>query len=287
MDKFTVFWIVVFLMAAISYVQHGEIRPFAQTGESTYETSYTSSNVSPGASWPENARAGRASPSALANSPYRGQVVIENFYANANPNQEYISLLIKNKSGEPLPISGWQVKSLSSGKSRPVPNGVILPSPGSLNAEQTIYARNGERVFLVSGRSPTGFSFKVNTCSGYFSQVQTFTPYLPSECPRPDKYELPAPPNHLNDRCLDYLETLPVCFLPTQTVPQDLNQECQGFIASKYNYNSCVFAHKNNPNFYKPEWRVYLNAGESLWKNRREHIQLLDQDGKLITSLVY
>jgi cell division protein FtsX len=45
--------------------------------------------------------------------------------------------------------------------------------------------------------------------------------------------------------------------------------------------------HKNDQGFYDPTWWVYLGRDDSLWKTRREIIDLLDQNGKIIDSTTY
>ena len=284
----TIFFVVIFLVAALNYLHTGSIKSDWSRYSLTSLSPLSPYNGETSGGAEEEARRIRDQLSGnMGTSPYRSRVRIENYRPSEDPNSEYITLAISGSSTDLIPISGWTIESDTSGRGRPIPKGVILPTPGNINAEQSIYVRGGEKVILVSGRSPTGYSFKVNSCSGYFSRVQTFTPYLDIQCPRPEKYNLPTRPNRLEDRCLDYLDGLPACFLPTATLPQNLSMECQSFIADNYNYNSCVSTSKNRTGFYKNEWRVYLNSGEGLWKSRRETIKVIDAEGRLVTSVSY
>ncbi|HYF10069.1 MAG TPA: hypothetical protein VD967_00475 [Candidatus Paceibacterota bacterium] len=279
---FSVFLVVIFLMAAINYAQTGQIGMQWASISPTY-----SENTSSSGSGTEPERIKKLLKPGEVLSPYRSRVSLDYYYPNQDPNSEYLQISIKGSSSDLVPITGWRVESDATGRGRPIPKGVILPAAGSINVEQPIYVRGGDRIVLVSGRSPTGYSFRVNSCTGYFAHFQNFYPSIQSECRRPETYKLPARPNHLNDQCLDYLDSLPTCFLPTGTIPQYLSKECQNFVADNYNYNSCLLGSKDQPGFYKNEWRVYLNSGEGLWKSRRETIRILDAENRLVTSVSY
>jgi hypothetical protein len=122
----------------------------------------------------------------------------------------------------------------------------------------------------------------------YFAQALSFTPSLPRECPLPLEEPLPSPPNHLSDACLDYLATIPRCTVPG-ALPMRLQNDgsCQAHAMNKINYNACVALHKNEPGFYRNEWRIFLGRTSPLWKSRREVVELRDADGKLIHSYGY
>ena len=60
-----------------------------------------------------------------------------------------------------------------------------------------------------------------------------------------------------------------------------------GLCDKKINYNSCIDKHKNDENFYRGEWRVYLSRDTELWKSKREVIKLIDEKGKDIGTITY
>ena len=70
--------------------------------------------------------------------------------------------------------------------------------------------------------------------------------------------------------------------MPLNFIPEDIGPECTAYVTSKINYNTCVDKHRLDSDFYKPEWRVYLNRPEELWDSRREFIKLLDQNKQTI-----
>ncbi len=214
------------------------------------------------------------------------------FYASGawstDPATEYLMFTLSPSHVGKVLITGLEVRSSATGKGIIIPKGVELPFAGVLNQEDPIYISPGETVYLITGRSPTGYSFRVNKCSGYFSQFQTYTPFLPNECPAAADYKVTQTPGYFNDQCLDYLQRVPRCSIVLNNLDTAyLQSECQTFIREKLNYKACTEDFKNDPTFYRNEWRVYLNQNEELWKSKREIIKLLDATKKTIGTVTY
>lgn len=221
-------------------------------------------------------------------SVYKGEVSISSVSRSTNSNQEYITLKMKSGSNKVIPITGWRVKSLSSGNSAYIPKGTYLFFTGTVNSEETISLVGGDTVYLITGTPPNGVSFKVNKCSGYLAQFQTFTPYLNLDCPAPREENLSSIPKLvINDKCFDYIDYYPRCRIQTDPLPSEWSTECKNFILDKINYPSCVNTHKSDWNFYQPEWRVYLKYQTNLWKSSREAIVLYDAQGKVVDTYKY
>ncbi len=220
-------------------------------------------------------------------SEYYGQVTIVYVNRSGDPSQEYITIHANNISKTIL-ITGWTLKSLSSGASATIPKATVLFFTGISNAEGNIYLSPLETVYLVTGLAPNGVSFKVNKCTGYLQQFQTFIPYINNQCPRAQDEDLSAIPKRVeNDACFDYIDSIGQCRTQTENLPANWSYECKNFIGKKLTYSSCIDNHKNDGDFYKAEWRVYLKRNEPLWKNRREDIVLYDLNGKVVSELKY
>ncbi len=147
-----------------------------------------------------------------------------------------------------------------------------------------IILKYGESAVIVSGESPIFQNFKLNKCSGYFNQRADFTPYIISFCPQlKDR----ADTKNLNNRCLDYLDSLQQCFLPTLNADTDINAECAQFVSQHASYAGCVADYKNDEGFDKKEWRIFLGRASQLWNDKRETIQLLDKQSNLIAETSY
>ena len=222
------------------------------------------------------------------NSQYFGLVKLGFVNRTTNPSQEYITMQASFSAGTPILVTGWTVKSLATNVSMTIPKGAYLFFTGMVNAEQDIYLEKGETLYLISGVSPVGASFKSNKCSGYLNQFQTFAPYLNSNCPLPRNENLTSIPRTVNnDACFDYIDRFPMCRIQTESLPINWSYECNNFIYNKINYPSCVETHKNDKDFYGAEWRVYLRRTESIWKTSREEIVLYDNVGKVVDTLKY
>jgi len=220
-------------------------------------------------------------------SEYKGIVDLSSVRKSTDPNKEYLIIRVNNAK-TPINVTGWTIKSNSSGASVKIPKGTYLFFADSINTEDEIYLNSGETLYITTGISPNGASFKTNKCSGYLTQFQTFTPSIKSSCPRPrDENLSPIPKTVNNDACLDYIESFPACKIQTKTLPANWSYECTNFIYSKINYPSCVNTHKNDVDFYQKEWRIYLKRSEKLWKDRREEIVLIDNAGKIVDALKY
>lgn len=213
------------------------------------------------------------------------------FYGKGNARitdaaREYVEIRASRTNTKPIKISGWAVKSSVTGKSAVIGNGVYTPVAGGVNPEQPVYLLPGGRAFLTTGRSPKGYSFRLNLCTGYFEEFQDFSPRLPLNCPYPRNENLPV---GLTDACFNYIEKIGRCEAQVEPLPLSFSNDplCQEYVAEKINYGGCVDTHKNDPDFYSTEWRVYLGRDQELWKSERETILLLDESGKVVDMVAY
>jgi hypothetical protein len=226
---------------------------------------------------------------AQTHSPYYGMISIQYVNQNSQASYEYVVIQMSQSATTSAQISGWKLQSLSSGQGTSIQtNGVQLYFQNQVNGDGPIVINPGDTIYLITGTSPIGYSFRLNKCSGYLSQFQTFTPYLSTNCPVP-KVEASTSIPHIvgNNACLDYIDSFPTCQEQTTPLPLNWSYECTNFITTKLNYASCVDSHKNDSDFYEKEWRVYLNRGQTLWQSEREDIVLYDNNGKIVSELKY
>ena len=205
------------------------------------------------------------------------------------PDEEYLEIKADKKNKSPMKITGWKLKGKTGldvliGKGASYIYASIASQP-----QEDIYLKPGEKAVIVTGKSPLGTSFKLNKCAGYFEQFREFTPELDTECPLLREEE---PPSNLinNDQCLDYIDRVPSC----QTVvsipykySSKLSSSCQDYVLQNANYKTCLEKHKDDADFYLPEWRIYLDRSEELWKKKRETITLYDDKNNIIDSKSY
>jgi len=226
-------------------------------------------------------------------STYKDIVTLKKASAKQkNVDYEYVTIDISPKASGSINITDWKLRSSISGQVVSLGGASYLPRMGGKNDEFPIAAQPGDRIYITTGRSPIGVSFRLNTCTGYLEQFQDFSPSLPRKCPRatdeiPNEYQFGVTPNSFNDQCMDYIEDIGLCKINTQSIPLNMQPQCQEFITKELNYNSCVSNHNNEEGFYKNEWRIFLERDQEIWRATREVIELLDGDNKLIDVITY
>lgn len=202
--------------------------------------------------------------------------------------KEYVELKVKTSVNEQILISGWKLRSGMTGVEMQIGDAVKLPYTSRAYTADAIFVSNKDEIIISSGRSPIGMSFLVNKCSGYLEYFQDFEPSLERKCPLLEDENLPlSGPNSFNDDCLDYIERLSRCETVTGDLPLKMQSECQNYLIENANHNACMDNYKNDDDFYQSEWRIFLGRENELWKNKREIIELVDNDGKLVDVCSY
>jgi hypothetical protein len=200
---------------------------------------------------------------------------------------EYVTLYASSENKKKMLITGMTLKSRMTGKQQSIGDGVVVYYPNTLNSTEPVFLAPGETAYIISKRSPFGYSFKTNKCMGYLNKGnQNFVIGLSYNCPHILSYPLPARPNAFNDNCLDFLNGVPTC-TDRISYPSGLQPECKIFVEERSNYNRCIADFKNDKDFLERNWRVYLGRDESLWKGRREIIDLLDTKNNILSTYTY
>lgn len=217
----------------------------------------------------------------------RKTLVLQNVGTRQTDTQEeYIDVVYRTSSvsENPLPIdiSGWTIEN-KQGDRFAFGYTANLPYANQVNILSRLIVPPASTVHIITGQSPIGSNFRVNTCTGYFTQFNRVTPSLTQKCPQPS--EEPAQTN-LPDVCLDYIESLPHCRIPQNTL-LDIGNACRAYITNNISYSGCVANHKIDSDFYRNEWYVYLARSTELWKDKRETIILRDQQGNMMAELEY
>lgn len=224
-------------------------------------------------------------------SPYRSLASMGHYVSSAgsaDPRNEYLEINIAQDARVPIDLSEWSLASDASGNAIVIPKGTETPMSGVVNAVQDIVLSPGERAIVVSGQSPIGASFRENKCIGYFSTFQKFYPALPQNCPSPnDELASAYGTGYIRDAtCIDYVNKLSRCQV-VLTPPVTVSGVCQSFLVKYLNYNGCVNAHKNDPDFLGNTWRIYLGRSNSMWRTQHELVKLLDTNGKTVDAFSY
>ncbi len=223
-------------------------------------------------------------------SPYASSVTLSVGRAkDADASEEYVIIKTSKELKDQILISNWRIESSVTTLGATLGGAAYLPYSGQVNVEAPMSIPAGTTVYVTTGRSPIGTSFRTNLCTGYFGQFQTFEPELREECPAPedvlaDRVSAGFVPN---DTCINFVEDIPRCTLTLSEIPVEISGQCRDFILEELTYNACVDQQKDTSNFYKNEWRVFLDRDQELWKQTNERIRLLDENGLVIGVVSY
>lgn len=231
-------------------------------------------------------------------SPFSGKLFISAAQHTGAIDREYVLIQAASNNAEAISITGLTLRGKVSRTEGTIGRGWTLYTPGNTGEGEVVSLIPGARAYILSARAPIGVTtesppgrggFQLNACTGYFAQSRAIYPGLPIACPHPAQEPLPLPPNALSKTCYDYLKTLRRCTVPPATVPTNLvaDGNCQAHLFNKINYNQCVVYHKDEPNFYRGEWRLYLGRDTELWRDSKETVELLDTEGRLIDARTY
>lgn len=243
----------------------------------------------------------------------RGNVARERFAGN-----EYIT--IQNISKEAVNITGWSVANgrdtrgtidhlnrVSPGipDRAYIPSGVFTLLPANPQTITPIVLLPREKAIITTGRmnkkaSFLGNSFKVNKCAGYLNEFVGYplVPTLSNQCPAP-KEEFVG--DLMEDSCYRFISRVRRCHEPEYREKilrtgerreyldntYGLSRQCRELVVPRLNYGRCVLAHRNDSDFYRPEWRIYLNRNFEMWVKEREKIRLYDNAGLLVHEVSY
>jgi len=215
-------------------------------------------------------------------SPYQGKVSLENYGARETDTQrEYLEIRAVSNT-QPILITGWTLKG-QQGLDMTIGNGAYLPYSGQVNPQEPIYLEPGGMAIVTTGVSPIGTNFRLNICTGYFNQFQKFIPSLSEQCPRISDEEVPQ---NFPEACFNFIRSIGSCRMPMTAVPPAAGNDCSQLVSQRANYSGCVTVYRNEKDFYRKEWRVYLGRDKELWQYR-DTINLLDSEGKLVDRVSY
>lgn len=221
-------------------------------------------------------------------SPYAAHVSLEEGNARSGHASEYVTIRMAYNAPQKITVTGWRLESTATGLGIALPQAAELPFLGTVNGATPVALSAGQTVYVVTGRSPNGTSFRTNICTGYFEQYQNFTPPLRLDCPSPqEEADRVLSTGNYGDECYDVVRTLSRCTLTVASIPASTGTQCQEFIQNTLTYNGCINAHKNLPKFYKDEWYLFLNRDQELWRSRSERIRLIDENGKVVDAVTY
>ncbi len=219
-------------------------------------------------------------------SEYYGKVDIRSVRQASSSRELLITLRSSLAADEKINITGWRIEGESGGFN--IPFGIEkIPSAINLTPLNNIIVRKGDTIYLTGEKSPFGrnVSFRPNICIGYLKQYFTFPLSVPSSCPdKPTERDL----RYMRSSCQDFI--LKDIKFSSCTVPSHANNiqvatdtECLAYIADHFNYQACSNLHRNDSDFLKNAWHIYMER--DFTRDRYDTIRLLDRDGRIVDTL--
>lgn len=199
---------------------------------------------------------------------------------------------LKEMQAQRVNITGWLIQAKrGSHEIGQAIHTFLLDMP---NYPGNILLGHGERVTISSATNPLGDPFKMgfsnannirtNKCFGYLTRTYTFHPSLSASCPARDKEEIST----FSGQCQKIINSVPACKSPTTqqfnlAIGQG-NEACFAYL-NTLNYNSCVYEHRLDADFFGKEWRVWTNYNFPDFY--RDTVNLFDEKGLLVAQYIY
>lgn len=212
-------------------------------------------------------------------SVYHDKVVVRLTRSrDGNPQNEYFYIHVP--AGLPkdtrIPLSSFGIQD-GKGEWFKIEGATPLPIPGKKNEKEPIILKPGDTAYVITGYSPNGLSFQLNSCTGYFNRGTRFTPAIPTACPlvSSESWMASLPPE-----CWAFVRSIGRCQTPA--IPLGLKPECAEAVAENTTYNACVLNHQHDADFYKNEWRIYLNRNAPIYTDEFDYALIFDENNKWI-----
>lgn len=199
------------------------------------------------------------------------------------PGKEYVEVEVTQPNLSGADATKWVLKN-SQGDEAALGVASTLPLSGKVSPTEALKIKAGDHIFVSTGRSPIGVSFRINKCSAYMEQFQDFVPPISGECP---SITFDRNLSLLDNNCQVFVRGIRPCEANTRPLPSGVTVSCKAFLDSTVNYNGCVTTHKNDPDFYLKEWRIFLGKEKEMWMEPKDTVLLLDDKGKLIDTFKY
>lgn len=203
---------------------------------------------------------------------------------------ENIVLSANSRNESSINITNWVFRSAVTGRNIKIERAERLFISGSAGVKEDVVIHPGGKVAFLTDRSPIGSSFIVNICSGYLRQFQDFTPSIPNKCPVSEVEILYYDGDSsifIDNDCMNYVEDIKKCKIVDEPFPPEVSVQCQEAIVENIGYNICVNRYRNEPDFWLDDQRIYLKRTSEIWRNEREIIELIDEEGFVVDFIEY
>lgn len=217
-------------------------------------------------------------------SPYYKKIKIGSMNRSTSDfNQEYITINNYNYGATSVNVANWEISSLK--EKVLIPKAIKYLTFDSNDTSADINLNYGEYIKIVTGQGPFNLNFQVNKCSGYLAKQYKFSVSLSSSsCPWPTLEDL----SEFSSNCKTFFFKQQQCAQPNvDDLSIVYDNQCRDYLRANLSYSACLSKFQKDSDFYKSEWRVYLNTSRKLWDKDHDTIRLRDKDGLIVDRLVY
>lgn len=213
-------------------------------------------------------------------STFQEKIIIVSVNGSGETPEEEMVWIENRTENEYIDITDFRLENYLHDSYR-IPKAQYLPGSYSSGNTDPVVLRPGGRAYITTGRQEKNLNFQANLCTGYFTENSEFQPSIPQSCPRPDTSRL----LNFTDRCLNYLESIPLCSMPDYT--QIYENECSQYASEHFSYNACVKDYRSSPDFYSGEWYVWLQRDRKFFRALHDDIILRDKLGREVSRYQY
>lgn len=225
-----------------------------------------------------------AAVSSSATSTYYQKIYFTVRGNSIKPEDEIVEITNRDHR-ESIDIIGWTIKNTQN-HSFQIPLVHNLPGSYDIKPTDRLILPPGGSVTISVGKQERRINFQENSCTGYFAQTSQFNPPIYPSCPRLDTRSLSA---QFTDRCIKLIERIPSCTTPSFSYKDTagLENECTDFINQNFSYNGCVKSFRDQPDFFKKHWLIWMQSDQEFFRNIHDKVILKDAQGKLVDERSY
>ena len=228
-------------------------------------------------------------------SQYEGAIRISNVDRSSDsPKKEYVTLRNGGYFGFgstqiAVNITGWTIEN-SKKEKYAIPKALNIPYIDADTVD--ILLPSGGEIYAVTGFSDIGMNFRENGCTGYLNQYYQLTPPINSSCmdhQSSSQIRSRFLDMGLSGECIDFVSSLPSCRIPTFTFENSgkIGNNCITYISQNISYNGCVKNYRNDKNFMKNTWHIFLNRSQKLFDPKHDRVILRDSQGLIVDQFEY
>lgn len=191
--------------------------------------------------------------------------------------------MIVNSSNEPIKLTGWTIGSKKLNTRYNFPEAYDVPQHIYYPDKKEITLPPKGKLTVYAGKSPVGYSFRINQCVGYLNQNFKFSPALPNYCFKETNIN---ETRKFSAYCQKIISQTSGCKEPNLNDVL-IDSECRQYLSERFNYSQCVIRNSNFFDFFRDEWMVYLNQPKEIFANDHDEVFLRDPNGLVVDIYKY